>query len=69
MNLALAKVFPLTEGLKLTLEGAFTNAPNHVNLADPNLNIGSSAFGRITSARSSEAGANRVGQVSARFDF
>jgi hypothetical protein len=69
LNLALAKVIALAEGLKLTLEGAFTNAPNHVNLADPNLNIGSSAFGRITSARSSEAVGNRVGQVSARFDF
>jgi hypothetical protein len=69
LNLALAKVIALTEALKLTLEGAFTNAPNHLNLADPNLNIGSSAFGRITSARGSEAGGSRVGQVSARFDF
>jgi hypothetical protein len=69
LNLALAKSFRLTEAWKLTLEGAFTNAPNHVNLADPALNVASSAFGRITSARGAEAGGSRVGQISARIDF
>jgi len=48
---------------------SFTNVTNHTNLADPQLNVTSTAFGRITSARASELGGSRTGQVSMRLTF
>jgi hypothetical protein len=69
LNLGVAKRFRLTERWRLTLEGSFTNAANHINLADPGLNIANSAFGLITSARTAESGGSRVGQLAARIDF
>ncbi|MFN7928743.1 MAG: TonB-dependent receptor [Blastocatellia bacterium] len=69
LSLGLNKAFYLTERVKLEAGGSFTNVPNHVNLADPNMTITSSAFGRITSARGSELGGSRTGQVSMRLSF
>ncbi|MBI4910581.1 MAG: TonB-dependent receptor [Acidobacteria bacterium] len=68
-NLGLSKRFRLYEQFVLRLEGSFTNVPNLINLADPNLNIADSNFGRITSARGVEFGGARTGQVSLRLDF
>jgi hypothetical protein len=69
LNAGLAKYFQITERVRLRFEGSFTNALNHVNLNDPVTNIVSPNFGQITSARGSDFGGNRVGQVGARLDF
>ena len=69
LSTSLGKTFQVVEKLRLKVGGSFTNTPNHVNLADPQLNIGNSAFGRITSARGSDFGGSRTGEVHARFEF
>jgi hypothetical protein len=69
LNAGLAKYFQITENVRLRFEGSFTNVLNHVNLNDPETNIVSPSFGQITSARGSDFGGNRVGQVGARIDF
>ncbi len=69
LSAALGKSFAITERVAIKVEGSFTNVPNHINLADPNLNVGSSAFGQITRARDAEFGAGRTGQVGVRIDF
>lgn len=69
LSLGLNKAFYLTERIKLEAGASFTNVANHVNLADPNLTITSSGFGRITSARTSELGGSRTGQVTMRLSF
>ncbi|HTQ57344.1 MAG TPA: hypothetical protein VMI94_22900 [Bryobacteraceae bacterium] len=69
LNTALGKAFPITERVKLKIEASFTNLFNHVNLADPVAAIDNPSFGQITSARGSDFGGYRTGQVSARIDF
>jgi hypothetical protein len=69
LSAGLAKYFNITEHVRFRVEGSFTNVLNHVNLADPNLNIANRNFGQITSARISDFGGNRVGQIGARIDF
>ncbi len=69
LSLGLNKAFYLTEKLKLEAGASFTNVENRVNLADPQMNVISTAFGRITSARASELGGSRTGQVSLRISF
>ncbi len=69
LSLGLNKAFYLTEKIKLEAGASFTNVANHVNLADPQMNVTSTAFGRITSARSSELGGSRTGQVTMRVSF
>lgn len=69
LSLGVNKAFYLTERVKLEAGASFTNVENRVNLADPQMNITSTAFGRITSARSSELGGSRTGQVSMRLSF
>ncbi len=69
LSSGLFKVFPVTERVHLRVEGTFTNVLNHTNLADPSLNITNGNFGRITTARGSDFGGSRTGQVAARLDF
>jgi hypothetical protein len=69
LSAGLSKGFVITEGLRLKLEGTFTNVLNHTNLSDPNMNLSSASFGRITKSISSDFGGARTGQVSARFEF
>jgi hypothetical protein len=69
LSSGLSKSFAITEGVKFRVEGTFTNVLNHTNLADPNLNIASPNFGVISSARGSDFGGSRTGQVSGRFEF
>lgn len=69
LSLGLTKAFFLTEKIKLEAGASFTNVANHTNLADPQMNVTSTAFGRITSARTSELGGARTGQVSMRISF
>lgn len=69
LSLGLLKAFQITEKVKLEAGGSFTNVENRVNLADPQMNVISTAFGRITSARGAEFGGSRTGQVSMRLSF
>jgi len=69
LSTALGKSFLITERIKVKIEGSFTNLFNHVNLADPVLDITNPSFGQITSARGSDFGGYRTGQVSARIEF
>lgn len=69
LSTALGKSFAITERLKVKIEGSFTNILNHVNLADPVLGIDNNSYGQITSARGSDFGGYRTGQVSARIEF
>ena len=69
LNAGLTKVFSLTERIKLRASGSFTNVLNHLNLSDPNLNITSGNFRKITQSRASDFGGPRTGLVSLRLDF
>ncbi len=69
LSTGLAKQVRLAEGVSIRAEGTFTNVLNHTNLADPNLDVTSSAFGQITQARGSDFGGNRTGQVSMKLLF
>ena len=69
LSTALGKSFTITERFKFRVEGSFTNVFNHVNLADPVNAIDNTSFGQITSARLSDFGGYRTGQVSARIEF
>ena len=69
LNAGLSKRFAFTEKVSMKIEASFTNVLNHVNLADPVLAIDSTSVGQITSARGSDFGGSRTGQVGARIDF
>jgi hypothetical protein len=69
LNAGLSKVFSLTECFKLTTGASFTNILNHLNLSDPNLDITSGNFGKITQSRASDFGGPRTGLLSCRLDF
>ncbi len=69
LDAGLAKYFNITEGVRIKLEGSFTNALNHLNYADPVLAIDNPSVGVITSARPADFGGNRTGQVGARVEF
>ncbi len=69
LSAGLSKAFSVTEGVTLRAEGTFTNILNHTNLADPNLDVTNPSFGVITSARGSDFGGNRTGQVSVKLEF
>jgi hypothetical protein len=69
LSSGLSKSFRVTEGVRLRVEGTFTNVLNHTNLADPSLDITNANFGQITQARGSDFSGSRTGQVAARIDF
>jgi len=69
LSSGLRKSLEVSETMHLTMEGTFTNVLNHTNLNDPNLDITSVSFGKITSSRGSDFGGNRTGQVSVRLEF
>ncbi len=70
LSMGFGKDFRITERVKAKFEATFTNLPNHPNLSDPStLNVTSSSFGRITSARGADSGGNRTGQMSLRIEF
>jgi hypothetical protein len=70
LSSGLSKTFAIAEGIKLRAEGTFTNVLNHTNLNDPvTMDLTSSQFGVITSARGSDFGGSRTGQVSMRLEF
>ncbi|HEY8535212.1 MAG TPA: hypothetical protein VIL25_02150, partial [Vicinamibacterales bacterium] len=61
-DLAVMRYVSLPAGVRLQLRGELFNAFNQVNFGNPNTNISSSTFGRITSA-----GPGRVIQLAAKF--
>jgi hypothetical protein len=66
----LFKSFPVTERLKMRIEGTFTNIANHPNFAPPATFLNSPVtFGKLASVQSQENSGNRVGQVGARLDW
>jgi len=69
LSLGINKRFAITDNLHLRAEGTFTNVLNHTNLNDPILDITSQSFGKITSARGSDFGGSRTGQVSMKVEF
>ena len=71
LSMGFGKAFAIGERLRVKIEGSFTNLPDHVNLADPRLNITSSSFGKITAERDQRAdfGGHRTGQVGVRLEF
>jgi hypothetical protein len=69
LSTGLSKAFVFTERVQLKAGATFTNILNHTNLADPSLNIASGNFGKIDSARGSDFGGNRTGQVFMRLEF
>lgn len=69
LSTGLSKTFSLTERVRLQAEGTFTNILNHTNLSDPALDVSKANFGKITTARGSDFGGNRNGQVSMRLMF
>jgi hypothetical protein len=50
LDLALGKVFTLTEGKTLEFKWETYNAANHVNLANPNNTVDQTGAGQITAA-------------------
>jgi hypothetical protein len=69
LSAGLSKRIAITENVHLRAEGTFTNVLNHTNLNDPELDITNPNFGKITSARGSDFGGNRTGQISMRLEF
>jgi hypothetical protein len=69
LNAGLSKIFSVNEHVRIKVEGSFTNALNHLNLANPVLAIDSSSVGEITSARPADFGGARTGQAGARIEF
>lgn len=63
-NMSLGKTFTFREKYKLMVRADTFNSFNHVNLGDPDTEITSSTFGRITGA----AGARGM-QMNARITF
>jgi hypothetical protein len=69
LSSGLSKSVNITDGIHLRGEATFTNILNHTNLADPQLDISQLNFGQITSARGSDFGGNRTGQLSLKLEF
>jgi outer membrane receptor protein involved in Fe transport len=64
VDLSIGKAFRINESVQVQVRADAFNALNHVNYGNPNSNITSPDFGRITGA-----GAPRSGQVGARLTF
>lgn len=69
LSIGLQKSVSLGNGVRMEAGISFTNILDHVNLGDPNMNAGSADFGRITSARMSDLGGYRTGQINLRLRF
>ena len=69
LSTGISKEFAWSERMRLKIGASFTNVLNHTNLSDPTMDITSGDFGKIDSARGSDFGGNRTGQVSVRLEF
>jgi hypothetical protein len=69
-SLGLAKVFRVTEGLRMRFESTFTNVLNHTNFAPPATQIDvPSTFGVLSAPQTAENAGNRTGQLALRIEF
>jgi len=64
LDVGAIKNFPITERHRLQFRGEFFNVTNHANLGNPNGNVSSPTFGRITGA-----GNPRVIQLALKYMF
>jgi hypothetical protein len=70
VNLGLAKVFHVTESVRMRFEATFTNAFNHTNFAPPATQIDvPTTFGVLSAPQTAENAGNRTGQLALRVDF
>ena len=69
LSTGLSKAFAITERYRFKVEGTFTNILNHTNLGDPNMNLSSATFGRISGTAGADFAGGRTAQVAARFEF
>jgi hypothetical protein len=69
-GLGLAKVFRVTEGVRMRFESTFTNVFNHTNFAPPATQIDiPSTFGVLSAPQTAENAGNRTGQLALRVEF
>jgi hypothetical protein len=70
VSLGLAKVFPVTERVRMRFESTFTNVLNHTNFAPPATQIDVPAtFGVLSAPQTAENAGNRTGQLALRVEF
>ncbi len=76
LSTGLSKSIAITERIHFRAEGTATNVLNHINLGDPNMNVGSASFGLISGVVGNQAGSTpsdfggaRTIQVSGRIEF
>jgi len=70
VSLGLAKVFPVTERVRMRFESTFTNVLNHTNFAPPATQIDVPAtFGVLSAPQTAENAGNRTGQMALRIEF
>jgi len=68
-SLGLAKVFHITEGVRVRFESTFTNVLNHTNFAPPATQIDNPTFGVLSAPQTAENAGNRTGQLALRVEF
>jgi hypothetical protein len=68
-SLGLAKVFNVSERLKLRFESTFTNVFNHTNFAPPATQIDNPTFGALSLPQTAENAGYRTGQLALRIAF
>ena len=65
----LAKVFHVTEGVRVRFESTFTNVLNHTNFAPPATQIDNPTFGVLSAPQTAESAGNRTGLLALRVEF
>jgi hypothetical protein len=68
-SLGLAKVFNVSERVKVRFESTFTNVLNHTNFAPPATQIDNPTFGVLSAPQTAENAGNRTGQLALRVEF
>jgi len=68
-SLGLAKVFNVSERVRVRFESTFTNVLNHTNFAPPATQIDNPTFGVLSAPQTAENAGNRTGQLALRVDF
>ena len=68
-SLGLAKVFNVSERVRVRFESTFTNVLNHTNFAPPATQIDNPTFGVLSAPQTAENAGNRTGQLALRVEF
>ena len=69
-SVGLAKVFRVTEAVRMRFESTLTNVLNHTNFAPPATQIDvPSTFGVLSAPQTAENAGNRTGQLALRIEF